>query len=139
PKGIRLVNMESLSEMITSKNDGPNDYATKSLKTVNVEFERFSKRLMNVEKEELLKKIFDYSNRVIEEEMKFFEKKTNNVSDPEIIRKGLESTRNKILGFVINGIKNAKDIRSSETVTNMEMILNENFSRYEVKKVKKVT
>jgi glutamyl-tRNA reductase len=139
PKGVKIVNMESLSESIIPNNDKASDYAIKSLKTVNTEFERFSKKLMNTEKEELLKKIFDYSNNVIEEEMKFFERKPNERADSETIRKGLESTRNKLLGFVINGIKNAKDIRSSETVTNMEMILNENFSRYETKKVKKVT
>ncbi|MGC8562558.1 MAG: NAD(P)-binding domain-containing protein [Thermoplasmata archaeon] len=138
PKGVKLVNMESLSEFIVSNNDKTSDYATKSLKTVNAEFEKFSKKLMSAEKEELLKKIFDYSNRVIEEEMKFFEKKPYDRANSDMVRKGLESTRNKLLGFVINGIKNAKDIRSSETVANMEMILNENFSRYEAKKIKKV-
>ncbi|MCL4447539.1 MAG: NAD(P)-binding domain-containing protein [Thermoplasmatales archaeon] len=138
PKGVSLVNMETLSRKITRKDDVKNDYATKSLKTVNNEFEKFSRKLMNVEREEFLKKIFDYSNEVIEEEMKYFDKKTVDGGNSAQIRKGLESTRNKLLGFVINGIKNAKDIRSSETVTNMEMILNENFSRYEAKKVKKI-
>jgi glutamyl-tRNA reductase len=139
PEGIRLVNMAMLSKTITTRDQKKSDYATKSLKTVNDEFERFSRKLMNVEKEELLKKIFDYSNEIIEEEMRYFEKKTYGKDKEAQIRKGLESTRNKLLGFVINGIKNAKDIRSSETVTNMEMILNENFSRYEAKKVKKVS
>jgi glutamyl-tRNA reductase len=139
PEGIRLVNMAMLSKTITEKDQVKNDYATKSLKTVNVEFDKFSRKLMNVEREELLKKIFDYSNKIIEEEMKYFEKKAYGKDKEAQVRKGLESTRNKLLGFVINGIKNAKDIRSSETVTNMEMILNENFSRYEAKKIKKIS
>jgi glutamyl-tRNA reductase len=139
PKSIKLVNMELLSKTIKSRNDKTNDYATKSLKTVNEEYDKFAQKIMNVDKEDLLKKIFDYSNEVIEEEMRYFERKSHNTENHAQIRKGLESTRNKLLGFVINGIKNAKDIRSSETITNMEMILNENFSRYEAKKVKKVT
>jgi glutamyl-tRNA reductase len=139
PSGVRLVNMESLSKKLTAKGDKKNDYATKSLKTVNQEFDKFSQKLMNVDREELLKMIFEYSNRIIEEEMKYFERKAYGTDKTDQIRKGLESARNKLLGFVINGIKNAKDIRSSETVTNMEMILNENFSRYEAKKIKKIT
>ncbi|MCL4374108.1 MAG: NAD(P)-binding domain-containing protein [Candidatus Marsarchaeota archaeon] len=139
PRGVKIVNMESLAESIVPINDKASDYAIKSLKIVNTEFEKFSKKLVSVEKNELLKKIFEYSNKIIDEEMKFFESKSNERADSETIRKGLESTRNKLLGFVINGIKNAKDIRSSETVTNMETILNENFSRHEAKKVKKVT
>lgn len=138
PNGVRLINMELLSKSIKGREDRTNDYTTKSLKMINEEFERFSKKIMNVDKEELLKKIFDYSNKVIDEEMKHFERKPYSRESKAQVRKGLESTRNKLLGFVVNGIKNAKDIRSSETVTNMEMILNENFSRYETKKVKKV-
>ncbi len=139
PKGVRLINMEILSRSIKGREDRTNNFTTKSLKMVNEEFERFSKKIMNVDKEEMLKKIFDYSNKVIDEEMKHFDRKQYSRESKAHVRKGLESTRNKLLGFVVNGIKNAKDIRSSETVTNMEMILNENFSRYETKKVKKVT
>ncbi len=139
PAHIRLVNMEMLSKRIATAGQKNNDYATKSLRTVNEEFERFSRKLMDIEKEELLRRIFDYSNEIIEEEMRYFEKKPFGKENEAQIRKGLESTRNKLLGFVINGIKNAKDIRSSETVKNMELILNENFSRYEAKKIKKVS
>jgi glutamyl-tRNA reductase len=138
PDGVRLVNMESLSEVIAARDERRGYYETESLKMVNDEFEKFASRLMNSEKDQLLKRIFDYSNKVIDEEMGYLEKRTHNREDGPLIRKGLESTRNKLIGFVINGIKNAKDIRSSETVTNMEMILNENLSRYEAKKIKKV-
>ena len=139
PDSVKLVNMELLSRTISANNDEAGDYATRSLKIVNDEFEKFSQKIMNVDREEFLKRIFDYSNKVIEEEMKYFEKKPYNRENKAQIKKGLESTRNKLLGFVVNGIKNAKDIRSSETVTKMEMILNENFSRYETKKTKKVS
>ncbi len=139
PDSVRLVNMELLSRTISANNDEAGDYATRSLKIVNDEFEKFSQKIMNVDREEFLKRIYDYSNKVIEEEMKYFEKKPYNRENKAQIKKGLESTRNKLLGFVVNGIKNAKDIRSSETVTKMEMILNENFSRYETKKTKKVS
>ncbi|MCW6159064.1 MAG: glutamyl-tRNA reductase [Thermoplasmatales archaeon] len=139
PDTVKLVNMELLSKTISANNDGTGDYATRSLKIVNDEFEKFSQKIMNVDREEFLKRIYDYSNKVIEEEMKYFEKKPYNRENKAQIKKGLESTRNKLLGFVVNGIKNAKDIRSSETVTKMEMILNENFSRYETKKTKKVS
>jgi glutamyl-tRNA reductase len=139
PDSVKLVNMELLSRTISANNDEAGDYATRSLKIVNDEFEKFSQKIMNVDREEFLKRIYDYSNKVIEEEMKYFEKKPYNRENKAQIKKGLESTRNKLLGFVVNGIKNAKDIRSSETVTKMEMILNENFSRYETKKTKKVS
>ncbi len=139
PDTVKLVNMELLSRTISANNAESGDYATRSLKIVNDEFEKFSQKIMNVDREEFLKRIFDYSNKVIEEEMKYFEKKPYNRENKAQIKKGLESTRNKLLGFVVNGIKNAKDIRSSETVTKMEMILNENFSRYETKKTKKVS
>ncbi len=139
PDTVKLVNMELLSRTISANNAETGDYATRSLKIVNDEFEKFSQKIMNFDREEFLRRIFDYSNKVIEEEMKYFEKKPYNRENKAQIKKGLESTRNKLLGFVVNGIKNAKDIRSSETVTKMEMILNENFSRYETKKTKKVS
>ncbi len=138
PKGVNLLSMETLANSIERMEVENTDYVTRSLKTVNDEFDKYSQKLMNVDKEKLLRKIVDYSNKVIEEEMTYFNRREDKNLDAELIRKGLESTRNKLLGFVINGIKNAKDIRSSETIKNMEMILDENFSRYEAKKVKKI-
>lgn len=139
PKRIKLVNMASLSDIIASRREKKNEYATRGLKLVNEEFDKFSRKIMSGEKDEVLRKIFDYSNAVIEEEMKYFQKRSYDPENVTLMRKGLESTRNKLLGFVINGIKSSKDVRSSETVTNMEMILDENLSRYETKKVKKIT
>lgn len=137
-KGVNLINMSSLSKIIESRESKKNEFATNSLKIVNDEFSRFSKKMMNIEKEELLRKIYEYSDRIIREEMKYMDTRANCRKDIETMEKGLQSIRNKLLGFVINGIKSTEDVRSSEIVGNMEMILNENISRYEAKKVKKI-
>jgi len=95
--------------------------------------------MMNRDKEEILRKIIEFSDRVIEEEARYLERRVVAEEDLDLMKKGLESTRNRLLGFVINGIKRSKDVKSSETVANMEEILDENLSGSEVKKIKKVS
>ncbi|MEM0138164.1 MAG: glutamyl-tRNA reductase [Thermoplasmatales archaeon] len=138
PEGVHLVNMKDLSTKVRGKEEEREEFTRKALKTVEEEFEKFSTRMMNREKEDILRRIIDFSQRVIEEELGYMEKKVTSDEDLYLMKKGLESTRNKLLGFVINGIKRSNDVRSSETVTNMEAILDENLSRYEDEKAKKI-
>ncbi|MEM4068782.1 MAG: NAD(P)-binding domain-containing protein [Thermoplasmatales archaeon] len=136
--GVKLVNMKNLSTKVRDKEEEKEEFMRMALKTVEEEFKKFSTRMMNREKEEILRKIIDFSQRVIDEELNYMEKKVSSYEDLYLMKKGLESTRNKLLGFVINGIKRSNDVRSSETVSNMEAILDENLSRYEDEKVKKI-
>jgi len=136
--GVKIINMEKLAGIIESREMKKNEFSTNGLKIVNEEFIKFSRLLMSTDKEEMLRKIYSYSDQIVRDEIKYIEKRAKSVDDVELMGKGLQSVRNRLLGFVINGIKRSEDIRSSETVTNMEEILNENLSRYETKKIKKI-
>ncbi|MEM0141201.1 MAG: hypothetical protein QXN66_04095 [Thermoplasmatales archaeon] len=138
PEGVQLINMTHLSSKVKSKEEEKEEFMRTALKTVEDEFEKFATRLMNKEKEDILRKIIDFSDVVIREELSFMERKVNSKEDLYLMKKGLESTRNRLLGFVINGIKRSKDVRSSEAVSNMEEILDENISRRETEKAKKI-
>jgi len=131
--------MKALSDILRTKEEEKEEFMRTALLTVNEEFEKFAAKMMNRDKEEILRKIIEFSDRVIEEEARYLERRVVAEEDLDLMKKGLESTRNRLLGFVINGIKRSKDVKSSETVANMEEILDENLSGSEVKKIKKVS
>ncbi|MGC8645131.1 MAG: hypothetical protein ACP5UO_02540 [Thermoplasmata archaeon] len=138
PQGVEVISMKSLSEIVRSKQEEKEEFMRTALMTVNEEFDKFSMKMMNREKEEILRKIIEFSDKVIEDELRYMEKRVSTEEDIDLMRRGLESTRNRLLGFVINGIKRSKDVKSSETIANMEEILDENLSRREDEKVKKI-
>lgn len=139
PEGVELISMKALSDILRTKEEKKEEFMRTALLTVNEEFEKFAAKMMNRDKEEILRKIIEFSDRVIEEEARYLERRVVAEEDLDLMKKGLESTRNRLLGFVINGIKRSKDVKSSETVANMEEILDENLSGSEVKKIKKVS
>lgn len=136
---VRLVNMHSVSAFISEADREKREYMERGSAIVEREFNAFSRNVTQTEKSDLLRKIYEYSEAVIGDEIRILSRKLSR-SDEELssIMKGLDSVRNKLLGFVINGIKRAEDIKSSEVIDNMGMILDEELSRFKAQETEEV-
>ncbi len=136
---IEVIDMDNISKKIEGERERRMELANIALMTVEDEFKKFSLKMKNEEKLNLLKKIQSYSDAIIKQEMIELEKRIDlSAEDRIILEKGLVATRNRLLGFVINAIKRTEDIKSSSIVTNMEVIMDENVSRLKVKKTEDI-
>jgi glutamyl-tRNA reductase len=136
---VEVIDMDTLSKKIENERKMRKELANRALLTVEEEFKKFSKKMKSEEKVNLLKKIQNYSDIVIKNEMEEMERRINLSAEERIIlEKGLVATRNRLLGFVINAIKRTEDIKSSSIVSNMEVIMDENVSRLKTKKAEDI-
>lgn len=135
----KVIDMEMISRKMENEKSKRIEMANKALMTVEDEFRKFSEKVRNEEKTRLLKSIQNYSDIILKAEMEELEKRISfNPEEMVILEKGLIAMRNRLLGFVINAIKRTDDIKSSGIVNNMEMIIDENFSRFKAKKAKDI-
>ncbi len=134
---VKLINMEKLSVIAEANNQKRQEIAREALKTVETEFHKFIKKINDAEREEFIKKLMRYSEKIIEEEIKIFSKEGNsdNIKEIEI---GLKATRNKLLAPLINALKTTGDIKSSNLMSEMERILDEQLSNIKIEKVKEI-
>ncbi len=136
---IQIINMDMISKKIENEKNKRIELANRAFLTVEEEFNKFSQKIKNVEKENLLRKINEYSDIILKIEMEEMEKRINFTPEERVtFEKGLIATRNRLLGFIINAIKKTDDIKSSGVVKNMEVIMDENFSRFKTQKTQSI-
>ncbi len=137
---LKVIDMEFLSRKIEEKKEERQSLANQALRTVEREFNKFSSKIKNDEKSEILRKIHEYSDLVIQDEVREIERRMELSQEEKVIlEKGLIATRNRLLGIVINAIKTSDDIMTSNVISKMELLMNENFSRFKAKKIKEIT
>ncbi|MCL4412120.1 MAG: NAD(P)-binding domain-containing protein [Candidatus Thermoplasmatota archaeon] len=137
---LKVIDMEFLSRKIEEKKEERQSLANQALRTVEREFNKFSSKVKNDEKSEILRKIHEYSDLVIQDEVREIERRMELSQEEKVIlEKGLIATRNRLLGIVINAIKTSDDIMTSNVISKMELLMNENFSRFKAKKIKEIT
>ena len=134
---VELVNMERLSSISEINNKRREALAREALKTVEEEYLKFITNLNEREKQKIIKKFVTYTDNILNEELEIFSKEIPREYMLEV-EMGIKATRNKILGPLIQALKNTADIKSSSLLSELERVLDEQLSKSKVEKVKEV-
>jgi len=134
---VELVNMERLSSISEINNKKREALAREALKTVEEEYLKFITNLNEREKQKIIKKFVTYTDNILNEELEIFSKEIPREYMLEV-EMGIKATRNKILGPLIQALKNTADIKSSSLLSELERLLDEQLSKSKVEKVKEV-
>lgn len=122
----KMVTMEDISVRLDELREARSDLAQKAMCIVDNEYGKYVAYRNDMRREELLKKLYLITDGIVSEQLAEILRRTKlDIVQKQIVEKGLQSQRSKILSIIVQSLKESEQIWDSDFVREIERVLDE--------------